>query len=226
VVVATTQALKHHGGEDGGGIGAIERGVANLRANVRIVEAFGLPCVIAINRFPGDDDAELEAARGFAESLGVAGVAVNDGYERGGEGAARLARAVLDAIVTPTAPEFLYSLEDPIVTKIEKIATRAYGAAAVELSPAAHAQADAFELAGLGRVPICMAKTHLSLTHDPTLIGAPTGFTLPVRELRPYTGAGWIVAMCGDMQTMPGLPAASAAKRIDLDSTGHTVGLR
>ena len=103
---------------------------------------------------------------------------------------------------------------------------RAYGAAGVALSPSARAQAAALEQRGLGQVPICMAKTHLSLSHDPTLVGAPSGFTLPVRELRPYTGAGWIVAMCGDMQTMPGLPAQSAAKRIDLDPRGTTVGLR
>ncbi len=226
VLVATTQALKHHGGDDKGGIEAIERGVANLRANLRIVEAFGLPCVIAVNKFPGDKDEEIEAACELARELDVAGVEVNDGYERGGEGATELGRAVLDAIVTPETPDFLYSLDDPIVTKIEKIAAKAYGAAGAELSAAAHAQADAFELAGFGRVPICMAKTHLSLSHDPALAGEPTGFTLPVRELRPYTGAGWIVAMCGDMQTMPGLPAASAAKRIDLDHTGHTIGLR
>jgi formate--tetrahydrofolate ligase len=226
VLVATTQALKHHGGEDDGGIPAIERGVANLRANLSIVEAFGLSCVIALNRFPGDDGAEVDAARSLAEELGVAGVAVNEGYERGGEGAVELAQAVLEAAQAPAAPEFLYSLTDPIVTKIEKIATRAYGAAGVELTPAAQAQADAFGRGGLVQAPICMAKTHLSLSHDPALAGAPSGFTLPVRELRPYTGAGWIVAMCGDMQTMPGLPAASAAKRIDLDSTGRTVGLR
>ena len=226
VLVATTQALKHHGGDDGGGIPAIERGIANLRANLAIVQAFGLPCVIAVNRFPGDSETEIDAASRLAEELDVAGVAVNEGFERGGEGASELARIVMEATSTPSEIEFLYSLDDPIATKIERIATRAYGADGVELAPAALAQAAAFEAAGLGSVPICMAKTHLSLSHDPALSGAPTGFTLPVRELRPYTGAGWLVAMCGDMQTMPGLPAASAAKRIDLDSGGTTVGLR
>jgi formyltetrahydrofolate synthetase len=228
VVVATVQALKHHGGEDAGGISAIERGLANLRANVGIVKAFGLPCVIAVNRFPGDTAAEIDRARGLALDLGVEGVAVNEGFERGGEGAVELARTVTEVLEASETrpPDFLYSLDDPIETKIEKIATKAYGAAGVELAPAARAQAAAFERAGLGRVPICMAKTHLSLSHDPLLYGAPTGYRLPVRELRPYTGAGWIVAMCGDMQTMPGLPADSAAKRIDVDPHGQTVGLR
>jgi formate--tetrahydrofolate ligase len=126
----------------------------------------------------------------------------------------------------PPEPRFLYSLDDPVERKLEAIATRAYGAVGVELSTVARAQAEQFEAAGLGHLPVCMAKTHLSLSHDPALINAPTGFTLPVRELRPYTGAGWIVAMCGDMQTMPGLPAKSAAQRIDLDASGETVGLR
>jgi len=123
-------------------------------------------------------------------------------------------------------PNFCIDVTDTIERKIEAIATRAYGADGAELSPAARTQAAAFERAGLGQLPICMAKTHLSLSHDPTLIGAPTGFTLPVRELRAYTGAGWIVAICGEMQTMPGLPASSAAKRIDIDADGNTVGLR
>ena len=226
VLVATIQALKHHGGGVEGGLAALERGVDNLRANLNIIRSFGLPCVIAVNRFPGDSPAEIDAAARLAGELDVVGVAVNSGFEEGGAGGVALAEAVREAAATPSTPSFLYSLDDPIEQKIEAIATRAYGAARVELSPLAHAQAAAFEQAGLGRLPICMAKTHLSLSHDPALIGAPTGFTLPVRELRAYTGAGWIVAICGDMQTMPGLPAASAAKRIDIDAGGNTVGLR
>ena len=226
VLVATVQALKHHGGDPEGGVPAMERGVANLAANLRIVREFGLDCVVAVNRFGGDSKAEIDAAVRLAGELGVAGVAVCEGFERGGEGAAALAEAVAEAAATPTNPGHLYSLDDPIEEKIRRIATRAYGAAGVELSPLAREQADRFERAGLGTLPICMAKTHLSLSHDPTLIGAPTGFTLPVRELRPYTGAGWIVAVCGAMQTMPGLPADSAALRIDIDPAGNTVGLR
>ncbi len=226
VLVATLQALKHHGGDSEGGLDALERGVENLRANLKIIRSFGLPCVIAVNRFPGDSAAEIDAAARLAGELDVVGVAVNSGFEEGGAGGVALAEAVREAAAIPSTPSFLYSLDDPIERKIEAIATRAYGAAGVELSPLAHAQAAAFEQAGLGRLPICMAKTHLSLSHDPGLVGAPSGFTLPVRELRAYTGAGWIVAVCGEIQTMPGLPAASAAKRIDIDARGDTVGLR
>jgi formate--tetrahydrofolate ligase len=227
VLVATIQALKHHGGDSDGGVEAIELGMANLRANLRIVHEFGLQCVVAVNRFPGDSALDVDAARALAGELDVAGVAVNEGFELGGEGAVGLAEAVIEAAEAGTsAPRFLYDLADPIEQKLASIATRAYGAAGVSLSPAARAQAERFERDGLGGLPICMAKTHLSLSHDPTVIGAPTGFTLPVRELRPYTGAGWIVAVCGDMQTMPGLPAKAAAQRIDLDADGQTVGLR
>jgi formate--tetrahydrofolate ligase len=226
VLVASVQALKHQGGDPDGGIAALERGADNLRANLHVVREFGLDSVIAVNHFPGDTDRELDAARRLAEELDVAGVAVNEGFERGGAGAVELAEAVVDAAATPATPGYLYSLDDTIERKIEAIAIRAYGAAGVELSPAARAQATRLEEAGLGRLPVCMAKTHLSLSHDPTVIGAPAGFTLPVRELRPYTGAGWIVAVCGDVQTMPGLPASAAALRIDIDDAGNTVGLR
>ncbi len=227
VLVATVQALKHHGGDVDGGLSELELGFANLRAALRVVQAFGLPCVVAINRFSKDSAAEIEAARSLAAELPVQGVAVNDGFERGGEGAVELAEAVV-AAAPPVVPgrSFLYDLDAPIEQKIAAIATKAYGADGVELAPAARAQVERLEAAGLGGTPICMAKTHMSLSHDPALINAPTGFTLPVRELRPYTGAGWIVAMCGDMQTMPGLPKSSAAKVIDIDAAGETVGLR
>jgi formate--tetrahydrofolate ligase len=180
-----------------------------------------------VNRFPGDAAADVAAARALAAELDVSGVAVNEGFELGGEGAVELAEAVVDAAAAgPRTPRFLYDPADPIETKVRAIATRVYGADGVVLSPAARAQAERLERDGLGGLPVCMAKTHLSLSHDPTLLGAPSGFTLPVRELRPYTGAGWIVAVCGDMQTMPGLPAVAAAQRIDVDADGSTVGLR
>ena len=226
VLVATVQALKHHGGDPDGGLPALERGIENLHANLRIVDEFGLDSVIAVNRFPGDSDAEIDAAVRLARELDPAGVAVSDGFEHGGAGAIELAEAVVAAAATPSRHGYLYSLDQSIEQKIEAIATRAYGAAGVELSPLAREQAERFERDGLGALPICVAKTHLSLSHDPALIGAPTGFTLPVRELREYSGAGWIVAVCGDMQTMPGLPAAPAALRIDIDAAGNTVGLR
>jgi formate--tetrahydrofolate ligase len=226
VLVATVQALKHHGGDPDGGVAAMERGVENLRANLHVVREVGLDCVIAVNRFPGDSAGEIDAAVRLAGELGAAGVAVNDGFERGGEGAVELAEAVVAAASAPVAPRQLYALGEPIADKIAAIATRAYGAAGIELSPLAREQAERFERSGLGELPICMAKTHLSLSHDPALFGAPRDFTLPVRELRPYAGAGWIVAVCGDMQTMPGLPADAAALRIDIDAAGNTVGLR
>ena len=226
VLVATVQALKHHGGDPGGGVAALERGIDNLRANLRIVREFGLPCVVAVNRFPGDARAEIDAAVKLARELDITGAAVSDGFEQGGAGSEELAEAVLEAAAAaPVAGCYLYELEDPIEQKIEAIATRAYGAAGIELSAVARRQSKLFAGAGLGHLPICMAKTHLSLSHNPSLRGAPTGFTLPVRELRAYTGAGWIVAVCGDMQTMPGLPANAAARRIDVDAAGSTVGL-
>jgi len=226
VVVATTQALKHHGGDPVGGVEAIERGAANLAAHLRIVRRFGLECVVAVNRFPGDQPAEVEAVRTLALEFGATAAEVNEGYEEGGEGAATLAEAVVEAASRPVRLDYLYSLEDSIEEKIAAIATQAYGAAAVELSPAARAAAEGLEAAGLGGLPVCMAKTHLSLSHDPVLSGAPSGFVLPVRELRPYTGAGWVVALCGEMQTMPGLSASPAALGIDVDPAGIITGLR
>jgi formate--tetrahydrofolate ligase len=226
VLVATTQALKHHGGDPDGGVAAIERGADNLAANMKIVREFGLAPVVAINRFPGDDPREIDALCKLALELGAFAAEVNDGFELGGAGAVRLAEVVGEAVTRSSHVEPLYMLDEPIPAKIEAIAKRAYGAAGIELSPAATAQAKRLAEAGLGTLPVCIAKTHLSLSHDPSLGGAPKGFTLPVRELRPYTGAGWIVALCGDMQTMPGLPASPAAHRIDVDADGRVTGLR
>jgi formyltetrahydrofolate synthetase len=225
VVVATTQALKHHGGDPEGGVRAIERGAANLEANLRIVREVGIEPVVAVNRFPGDPKAELEAVRRLALEHGAFAAELNEGYERGGAGAAALAEAVTAAASRPTRFEYLYTDADPLVAKIEAIARKAYGAGSIELTPAAARQAERLEARGLGRLPVCIAKTHLSLSHDPTAVGAPRGFTLPVRELRPYTGAGWIVALCGEMQTMPGLPSRPAAFGIDVEN-GTIRGLR
>jgi formate--tetrahydrofolate ligase len=226
VLVATTQALKHHGGDPDGGVDAIERGAANLEANMRIVREFGIVPVVAVNRFPGDDALEVDAVRRLALELGAFAAEVNDGFERGGAGATQLAEVVREAAARGGDVQPLYELDAPIPAKIEAIATRAYGAAGIELSPAAAKQAQQLAEAGLDGLPVCIAKTHLSLSHDPALGNAPRGFTLPVRELRPYTGAGWVVALCGDMQTMPGLPAEPAAKRIDVDADGRVTGLR
>ncbi len=226
VVVATTQALKRHGGDPDGGIAAIERGAANLEAHLRIVRRIGLDPVVAVNRFPGDRPDEIAAVRRVGLELGAVAAEVNAGYELGGRGAVELAEVVVEAAARPRRPRLVYPDDAPLVAKIEAVAKGIYGAGAVELSPEAAAQAEALERAGLGRLPVCMAKTHLSLSHDPELVGAPTGFTLPVRELRPYTGAGWVVALCGTMQTMPGLPAEPAAFAVDVDATGRVLNLR
>jgi formyltetrahydrofolate synthetase len=217
VVVATTQALKHHGGDRDGDLGAIEAGAANLAANLRIVRQVGIEPVVAVNRFPGDARREVDAVRRLALELGAFAAEVNDGFERGGAGAAALAEAVEAAADRPSSFTPLYTDADPLKRKIEAVARKAYGAAEVELTPAAAEQMRRLEDDGLDHLPVCMAKTHLSLSHDPHALGAPRGFTLPIRELRAYTGAGWIVALCGEMQTMPGLPSKPAAFGIDAE---------
>jgi formyltetrahydrofolate synthetase len=225
VLVATVRALKHHAGEPDGGLDAIEIGAANLARHVGIVKRFGLQAVVAVNRFPTDTDDELDAVKKLALEHGAYAAEVNDAFARGGEGATALAEAAIEAAEQPSDFQFAYPLEAPIEDKIHAIATTVYGADGIDLLPAARQKAAAFEQNGLGSLPICMAKTHLSLSHDPALKNAPTGFTVPIRDLRPYTGAGWIVALCGDMMTMPGLGKTPAAFGIDIDESGETVGL-
>jgi formate--tetrahydrofolate ligase len=225
VLVATVRALKHHGGDVEGGMAELEAGAANLARHIAIVNEFGLQAVVGVNRFPTDTDEELDAVRKLALEQGAYAAEVNESFQRGGDGAIALAEAAVDAADQPTDFRFAYEADAPIEEKIRLIATKVYGADGVELLPAAKQKAAAFEQAGLGTLPICMAKTHLSLSHDPALRNAPTGFTVPVRDLRPYTGAGWIVALCGDMMTMPGLGAKPAAFAIDVGERGETVGL-
>jgi len=225
VLVATVKALKHHANDPDGGAKAIEIGGANLARHLSIVREFGLNAVVAVNRFPGDKDDEIELVKRIALEHGAYAAEVNDGFTHGGPGAAALAEAVVAAADEPSGFDYLYPLDAPIESKIDAIAKRAYGADGVFLQPAARAKIKVFEKAGLDRLPICMAKTHLSLSHDPLLANAPTGFTVGVRDLRAYTGAGWIVALCGDMQTMPGLGKTPAAFDVDIDEHGETVGL-
>jgi formate--tetrahydrofolate ligase len=225
VLVATVRALKHHGGDPEGGLDAIAKGAPNLARHIGIVKEFGLNAVVAINRFPGDTDEEIATVRRLALQLGAHAAAVNSSFEQGGEGAVELAEAVADAAESPSSFEPVYPLGAPIAEKIEAIARRVYGADGTYLLPAAENDVKRFTEQGLDTVPICMAKTHLSLSHDPDLTGAPTGFTVPVRAVRAYTGAGWLVALCGDMQTMPGLSATPAAFNVDIDEQGRTVGL-
>jgi formyltetrahydrofolate synthetase len=225
VLVATVRALKHHAGNMDGGAQEIEVGAENLARHIAIVNGFGLQAIVAVNRFPTDTDDELELVRRLALEHGAYAAEVNEAFERGGAGATELAEAVIDAAGQPSSFEFAYPLQAPIEEKIRLIATKVYGADGVDLLPAAKQKAAAFEQSGLADLPICMAKTHLSLSHDPALRNAPRGFTVPIRDLRPYTGAGWIVALCGDMMTMPGLGKTPAAHAIDVDERGETVGL-
>jgi formate--tetrahydrofolate ligase len=226
VLVATVQALKHQGGDPDGGLHALERGAANLAANLGIVRRFGLQAVVAINRHPKDTDGELQAVRRRALDAEALDAVVSDGFLGGGDGAAQLAEAVVAAPGHSRPARLLYEDDEPLAGKIDKVARLVYGAHGIDLSPVAKTQAEELEARGLGGLPVCIAKTHLSLSHDPTLTNAPEGFTLPVRDLRAYTGAGWVVALCGEMQTMPGLPADPAASRIDVDAHGHIQGLR
>ena len=225
VLVATAKALKHHGGDPDGGPDAIERGADNLRRHLEIVAGFGLRAVVAVNRFPGDTDDEVELVRKLALEHGAHAAELNEAFERGGVGAAALAEAVVDAADHPNAFDFTYAIEATIEEKIEAIATRVYGAGSVVFLQTAKNKIRQYAAGGLDRLPICMAKTHLSLSHDPELVNAPTGFELTVRDVRAYTGAGWLVALCGTMQTMPGLGANPAAFNVDIDEDGLTVGL-
>jgi formate--tetrahydrofolate ligase len=219
VLVTTVRALEHHGDGD------LELGADNLERHLRIAEAFGLNAVVAVNAFPGDSGRKLDRVRKLALERGAWAAEINYGFERGGAGAAMLAETVAEAARQPSEFEPIYELDLPIAEKIEAIATRVYGADGIELLPAARKAAERYEQLGLGHLPVCMAKTHLSLSHDPKLLNAPTGFTVPVRDIRAYTGAGWLVALCGEMQTMPGLGRHPAAFDIDVAPDGRTVGL-
>jgi formate--tetrahydrofolate ligase len=226
VLVATVRALKHHGGDPAGGSRALRHGAANLGRHIEIVSDFGITPVVAINGFPGDRSAELELARSLALEHGALAAEIIDVFAAGGTGAIELAEAVAEAAAgEPPELDLAYELSDPIETKVRRIAERVYGARDVSFSSEALEAIAVCEREGLGTLPVCMAKTPLSLSHDPALTNSPRDFVLPVREVRAYTGAGWLVALCGDLMTMPGLPAEPAALRIDIDESGRTIGL-
>ncbi|HEX5469928.1 MAG TPA: formate--tetrahydrofolate ligase [Gaiellaceae bacterium] len=224
-LVTTVRALKHHGGDPEGGVDAVERGAANLQRHLGIVAEFGLKAVVAINRFPGDPDEEVEAVRRLALDGGAHAAELNEAFERGGAGAADLAEALVDAAEQPSTYAPIYPLDAPIADKVEAVCKRVYGADGVVFLPAAQQKIEQFTANGFDKLPICMAKSHLSLSHDPTLLNAPTGFTVTVRDIRAYTGSGWLVPLLGDMQTMPGYGVAPAAVNVDIDENGRTVGL-
>jgi formate--tetrahydrofolate ligase len=224
-LVTTVRALKHHGGDPDGGVETVEAGAANLQRHLGIVSEFGLKAVVAINRFPDDTEEEVEAVRRLALEGGAHAAELNEAFERGGEGAAALAEALVDAADQGSSYAPIYPLDAPIDAKIEAVCKRVYGAEGVVFLPAAQQKIEQFTANGFDKLPICMAKTHLSLSHDPALLNAPTGFTVTVRDIRAYTGSGWLVPLLGDMQTMPGLGVTPAAFNVDIDENGRTVGL-
>jgi formyltetrahydrofolate synthetase len=229
VMVATAKALKHHAGKfeatGAEGLKAIEEGSKNLQRHIMNATEFGVPCVVAANRFPTDTDEEVALVQKLAMEHGAHAAVLNEGFSKGGEGAAGMAEAVADACEQPSSFSFVYEDSDPIDVKIEKIAKRVYKADGVDFLPAARQKIEQFTRDGLTGLSICMAKTHLSLSADPALANAPTGFRIPVRDIRPYTGAGFLTALCGDIMQMPGLGKTPAGFNVDIDEDGRTVGL-
>jgi formate--tetrahydrofolate ligase len=199
-------------------------GGANLRKQIENVQLHGVQPVVAINAFPGDFASEHEAIKEIAAEKGVR-AAVCTHFAEGGKGAVELAEAVVEATEKPTEFRFLYPSSASLREKIEAVATKVYGADGVDYLPAAVRQLDTYERNGFGELPVCIAKSHLSLSFDASLKGAPTGWRLPVREARASVGAGFVYPICGDMRTMPGLGSAPAAERIDIDENGEIVGL-
>jgi len=238
VLVATVRALKMHGGgptvRPGIPLDAaytkenlplLEKGLGNLGVHIKNALKFGIPVVVAVNAFRDDTEAELEMIRKYAVGQGAEDSVVTTHWANGGEGAAKLAEAVVAACEKPSNFKFLYPLDWSIKEKIDKISVDIYGADSVTYEPLAEKQIESYERAGFGNLPICMAKTHLSLSHDPTLKGAPTGFAVPVREVRASVGAGFIYPLIGKMSTMPGLATHPAFMDIDVDEKGEVVGL-
>ncbi len=238
VLVATVRALKTHGGGPKVVLGRplekayteenlalLQAGMPNLEAHIKNAKRFGVPVVVAINSFTTDTWAEINAIRDAALAAGASDAVLTEHWAKGGEGAMELAAAVVKACEEPNEFAYLYPLNMAIKQKIEIIAKDIYGAGDVEYSPAAEAQIAGYEKAGFGYLPICMAKTHLSISHDAAMKGAPTGFTLPVREVRASVGAGFIYPLLGEMRTMPGLGSTPAYMKVDIDDDGNVVGL-
>lgn len=230
VLVTTIRATKSHGGvafndlgtED---LGALKRGMENLSAHIEIVRAYGLPCVVSINNFPTDTAAEVALIEQLATQAGADTVVVNRAFAQGGEGAIDLANAVVEACQKPNTFDQLTPEGATLKQQIEAIATRIYGADGVDYLPQAEKDIKRMDDLGFGTLPVCMAKTHLSLSHDQLLLNRPAGFRLPVRGVVPSAGAGFVVVLCGDMQRMPGLGRTPNFMGVDIDETGKTVGL-
>lgn len=239
VVVATLRALKLHGGGGSAKVGAplpvgltgpnqeaLAKGFANLEQHILNAGMHGVPVVVAVNAFKDDSSAELEWVRGQSIKAGATDAAISTHWADGGRGAEQLAATVVKASLQPSNFRHLYELSWPIKMKIDTIARKMYGADGVEFEPEAERQVEMAEALGFGQFPVCMAKTPLSLSHDPGLKGRPTGFTVPIKELRILAGAGFVTAVCSGIQLMPGLPKKPAGERIDLDpASGEIVGL-
>jgi formyltetrahydrofolate synthetase len=239
VLVSTVRALKMHGGGPKVVAGRpldkayieenlelLEKGMPNLLQHIENALKFGVPVVVAINRFKDDTDAEVALIRKRAKDTGAEDVAVSNGWAKGAEGGAELARAVVAACEKPTYFRFLYEDEMSIKEKIETVAREIYRADGVDYTPEAEAKIKLFTDMGLSHLPLCMAKTHLSFSHDPKLKGTPRGWTLPITEVRASVGAGFLFPLCGTMRTMPGLPTRPVFTEIDIDlKTGRVLGL-
>lgn len=237
VIVATVRALKAHSGKFRVVAGKplpepmraenpddVYAGADNLRHQIANIRAYGVTPVVAVNAFPGDFDSEKQAILDIAAGEDVR-AAVSTHYAKGGKGAVDLAEAVAQACDEPGEFRYLYPDDLPLLHKIDRVARRMYGADGIDLSPTARKQLEAYERCGFGSLPVCIAKTHLSLSADPARKGVPTGWRLPVREVRASVGAGFVYPICGDMRTMPGLSSHPAAERIDIDEAGQVVGL-
>jgi len=238
VIVCSIRALKSHSGrfkivagmpldmclanED---IKAIDEGICNLEKQIENVKQFGIPVVVAINRFSCDTDKEIEFVKKKAKEFGAFDCCVSEVWAKGSKGGLDLGKAVIKAAAEKNNFKFLYPLEIPIKDKIKEIATKIYGAKDVEYLPLAEEKIKIYTERGYDKLPICMAKTHLSLSHDPNLKGRPYGFTLPIRDVRASIGAGFLYPLCGEMKTMPGLPSHPVGENIDIDEKGNIVGL-
>ncbi len=229
VLVTTVRALKMHGGMDKKALGdenmdALAKGIENLEAHLDNLNQFGIPVVVALNRFVTDRDKELDMVTQAAAKKG-AKLALAEIWEKGGDGGGDLADAVLEAVEKPSNYKPLYNLEESLKEKIEKVTSKVYGADGVVFEKKAAATLAMLEDQGYGNLPVCLAKTQMSLSDDPKLIGRPKGFKVTVTEVRLSAGAGFVVALCGSIMTMPGLPKKPAAESIDIDSEGHITGL-
>lgn len=229
VLVTTIRALKHHGGVSKEALSqenlqALALGLENLEAHLDILSNFGLPVVIALNKFSSDTEKEVNMVREAAEKRG-ARIALSEVWEKGGEGGLELAREVLAATEENKTYKPLYDLDLPLKEKIKTIATKIYGADDVEYTPQALSTVKDLEERGFGKLPVCMAKTQLSISDDPKKLGRPKNYKINVREVRISAGAGFVVAICGNIMTMPGLPKKPAAESIDIDSDGNITGL-